>query len=334
MQPARFALNRRQFAGVAPFLAGAAPAPVLARFGSKRLRAAVAPDKGGELSSLQVLKDARWIELLYRGGDFSPTPDFEGRAPILWPATGRNFPSPATSSGEWVLEGATSPMPIHGFARRNAWRLLGSTPVSARLRLTDTSETRKLYPFGFSFTADYSISGASLTLSQRITAASGNAVAMPFSIGNHIAFNIPLVPGAPKTVYYETPATRLVMTDAKGRPTGEVQARDSSGPTPLTSLRARTAYSMAGYRPGDIWARLSDAQGFAVTLRHRPDYLPGGEPVLFNLWGDPEAGFFSPEPWVGKQNSLASGDGVIRLSAGSAYVWTISIEVAGSSRDG
>ncbi len=54
---------------------------------------------------------------------------------------------------------------------------------------------------------------------------------------------------------------------------------------------------------------------------------PNKEPpvVLFNLWGDPEAGSFSPEPWVGLQNSLNLQQGLVRLSPGRSWTWTVRI---------
>lgn len=324
----QFPLTRRRLLAVAPLLAAAGPPPPVHSFASATLRAAVAPTRGAELTSLQIRRHGRWLELLYRGGDFTPTTDFEGRAPILWPATGRNFISAMSEEFGWTWQGRTYPMPIHGFARAQAWRVARRTPASVGLVLKDTAEIRRYYPFGFIFSADYVAQGESLTLRQRIVADRTNTAPMPFSIGNHIAFRVPLLPGgSASSVLVETPATRQIITDSQGRPTGEVRPFGKPGAVPLGTLAPRTAYSMGGYRSGDIWARLRDAGGLTITVRHTPDRLPDGEPVLFNLWGDPGAGFFSPEPWVGKQNSLASGDGLIRLEPGSAYIWTIAVEV-------
>lgn len=55
--------------------------------GPHKLEAVVAPTLGGNLVAL------KWdgVELLHRGGDMSPAPDgaWDGKAPLLWPAVGR-----------------------------------------------------------------------------------------------------------------------------------------------------------------------------------------------------------------------------------------------------
>jgi hypothetical protein len=72
---------------------------------------------------------------------------------------------------------------------------------------------------------------------------------------------------------------------------------------------------------------LEDRSGFAITVSHSEDRRPSGTPVLFNLWGDIAAGYFAPEAWVGKQDSLATGDGTIALAPGGTFRWTIAVRL-------
>lgn len=284
----------------------AAPALVRVSDGGG-LEASVTPEKGGELSSRKVCLQGRWVELLYRGGEYSKTTGWEGRAPWLWPATGRTFlpQAPAGALG-WHWKGQRYAMPPHGFAQDRAWQ---AGPGRA---------------------GRYEVRGRSLTISVRVRAARDNADPMPFSIGNHITFNVPVVPGGdPKRVFITTPATRQIVVGSNGRPTGEVISARYSDPVALASLPRRSAVSLSGYPTGQIWAELRDPSGPWIRISHRGDSLPSGTPVLFNLWGDVDAGFFSPEPWMGKQNSLATGDGVIRLLPGKSYTWTVTITVGG-----
>ncbi|HZG32064.1 MAG TPA: hypothetical protein VEZ59_02250, partial [Sphingopyxis sp.] len=51
------------------------------------LRLTIAPSQGGELVSIRLARRGGKEELLYRGGNFCPANGFEGKAPILWPAT-------------------------------------------------------------------------------------------------------------------------------------------------------------------------------------------------------------------------------------------------------
>jgi galactose mutarotase-like enzyme len=307
------------------------------------LAAYIAPEKGGLLAGLEVCFDGGWVELLYRGKDFRPTTDWEGKAPLLWPATGRTFLAGAKEGANgaapmgWQWQGQTYAMPIHGFARDLPWKVAkGSTGShSAGLVLVDSPATRRLYPFGFELRTGYAVQGSALTITELVRAASSNQGPMPFSMGNHITFKVPLAPGGEaRKVLLATPASRQIVTDENGRPTGAIGDAAYRNPVPLKSLPVRKAVSLGGYPAGQTWAELKDPSGLSVRISHHGSALPAGTPVLFNLWGDVEGGFFSPEPWVGKQNSLATGDGAIRLRPGESYTWTVQVTVGGIAANG
>ena len=323
-------------AGASPCAAAQLPTQLI-RLGApdSDLRAYVAPAHGADIAGLEVRHAGRWSELLYRGMDYRPIPGWSGKAPILWPAVGRNFPPSSGSARDggglgWVLHGTTYPMPIHGFARDQAWRIVrrGSCDGSAflKLSLADSSRTRSMYPFGFALTTEYRIWRNALYIRQAVHASRSNSGPMPFSIGNHLTFRIPLLPGDdPRATTISTPATEQVITDGSGRPTGQVVNVSYARPRLLSSLKPLTPVSLSGYPQGREWVRLQDRSGFGVIIAHSEDRRPGGIPVLFNLWGDVSQGFFAPEPWVGKQDSLATGDGTIALRPGDTYRWMIEV---------
>lgn len=323
---------------LAAFLAVVIPAhalaaPKLIRLQQGPMRIDLAPGHGGDLSGLEIRRGGRWVQLLFRGDDYSETKDWTGKAPILWPATGRNL-LPTGVAG-WRFDDATYPMAIHGFARDMPWKIervehgAKRTRARAILILTDTPATRARYPFGFKLTTEYALVGKMLTISQTVHADRRNARSMPFSIGNHITFQLPLIPsGDPSAVRFQTPARRQILTDQRGLPTGRVEPVDFKSPTPVSALGVRMAHSLGDYPSSRPWVRLMDPSGLTVTVSHMETLRPAVEPVLFNLWGDVGAGFFAPEPWVGKQNSLATGDGVITLPPGKDFRWAISIAVA------
>ncbi|MFZ0553596.1 MAG: hypothetical protein WAM21_22585 [Steroidobacteraceae bacterium] len=301
------------------------------------LQAYIAPAHGADLAGLEVRHDGRWLELLYRGMDYQPTGGWTGKAPILWPAVGRNFPHTQGSEGRreglgWVLHGRVYALPIHGFARDQVWRMVrrGSCAGSAFLilGLSDNDQTRRMYPFGFTLTTEYRIWRDSLYIRQAVHAHRANAEPMPFSIGNHITLRIPLLPGDdPLGTVLSTPATAQVLTDESGRPTGRIVKVSYVSPRLLSSLKPLTPISLAGYAAGQEWVRLQDRSGFAITVSHSEDRRPSGTPVLFNLWGDVSHGYFAPEPWLGKQNSLATGDGTITLQPGDTFRWTVEVRL-------
>jgi galactose mutarotase-like enzyme len=306
-----------------------------------KLQAYIAPAHGGDLAGLEFRHAGRWSELLYRGRDYGPTDGWTGKAPILWPAVGRNFPRVAGAEAHgdalgWVLHGRVYAIPIHGFARDQVWRVVrrGACDGSSflTLALSDNERTRSMYPFGFSLTTEYRVWRDALYIRQTVHAARSNAEPMPFSIGNHITFRIPLLPGDdPLRTTIGTPATEQVITDGSGRPTGRVVTVSYANPRLLSSFKPLTPVSLSGYPAGQEWVRLEDRSGFAVTVAHSEDRRPQGTPVLFNLWGDAARGYFAPEPWVGKQNSLATGDGAIALEPGDTYRWTIEVLVGNAA---
>ena len=135
---------------------------IVLRDNSGGLEAAIAPAEGGELSGFRVKHQNRWNELIFHARDYVETQGWRGKAPFLWPATGRNFapgvqPDFALNAvGAYDIRGQRYPMPLHGFAREMVWSVIeqnaGSGEASATLLLNDSPETRRYYPFGFRVT--------------------------------------------------------------------------------------------------------------------------------------------------------------------------------------
>jgi galactose mutarotase-like enzyme len=309
--------------------------PRLLRLGgpSAPLTAWIAPEKGGELAGLVLSSPGSPPrELLYRGRDYRDLPGWSGRAPILWPATGRSHlaDAPAVADpdlGAWRWRDRVLQMRIHGFARDRLWRVQARNRDLARLVLVDDAATRLSYPFGFRLWATYRVRGLGLTLEHHVEAAGANDAAMPFSIGNHITFALPLVPGGdPGAVVVDTPARKRLTLDSRGQPDGRVVDQPWTA-TPLSALTPRTAIPLSGYSDAEARLSLWDPSGLEIEIVHQAERRPPDDPVLFNLWGDVAAGFFSPEPWVGKQGALVTGDGLIWLAPGQRWSWRIEVSV-------
>ncbi|MDQ4421535.1 hypothetical protein OOT33_13995 [Sphingobium sp. DEHP117] len=294
-----------------------------------RLSAVIAPGLGGALVGLSVKSKGISRELLYRGMDFCPHQGWDGKAPILWPATGRNFDKAVPGGQGWSWQGRPLPMPIHGFARDMAWRVVSHSAnrdsAAVTLRLTDTASTLVSYPFGFEFTITYQVTGSLLLIRHKIVASPRNETAMPFSIGNHITFRQPLA--GQGTMTLTTSARKRILLDPSGRPTG-IARQPKLVRYPVAALGREKALPLADF-PQSPSVRLDDSSGLKVTLSHYASGNPTGQPVLFNLWGNAEAGFFSPEPWVGRQNSLSDRKGLIMLPPGRTFTWLIKIRVDG-----
>lgn len=306
------------------------------------VEAAIAPSRGGELSGLRVrfAEGEEWLETLYLARDYSPREDWTGKAPLLWPATGRNFPpdleerrkaGEVFNDGAWEWNGQRYPMPIHGFVRDLPWELESAEAAvdaaRARLTLEDTAATRRMYPFGFRIAAEYTLSEGALDIRYDVAADAENEGPMPFSIGNHITFVTPLVPGSDAgKVVLVTPSTKELLKTDYGVPTGETRPRSHSDGIELGAVERLRAFSLTGYS-GEPFVELRDPAGLTIRISHSASEIPVQPVILFNLWGDGPGGFFSPEPWVGLQNSLVTQKGVIHLQPGGRFDWIIRIEL-------
>lgn len=302
------------------------------------VEAAVAPSKGADLSGLKVRLGDDWIETIYLARDYSPREGWTGKGPTLWPAVGRNLPPDLDERntggvelprGGWDSGGVRYPMPGHGFARDFPWALVdqgaNDSRAYVRLALTDSPETRESYPFGFRLELEHRVVDGRVELRYRVAAAEDNERPMPFSIGNHVTFRTPLVPGAdPLALELVTPSSTEILKEG-GLPTGETRPRSHPEPIELRNFEVREAVSLTGYE-GDPRLLLRDPAGLSMRLSHTASRVPEQPVVLFNLWGDAAGGFFSPEPWVGLQNSLVLDQGLVRLEPGETFDWTVRIE--------
>ena len=106
------------------------------------------------------------------------------RAPILFPIVGVLKDGKAESA-----EGTIS-LARHGLARLNQFEVVEQSPSSVTLRLKSTEETRKAYPYDFELKLIFSVAGDTLTQTYEITNPAN--VVLPFTLGAHPAFNIPI----------------------------------------------------------------------------------------------------------------------------------------------
>ena len=288
----------------------------------------VAPDAGGELAGFSVLFNGEWHELIYRALDYSDAPGWRGKAPLLWPATGISLIRQSQKQG-YELDGVEYAMPFHGFAKSHPWRLVSHEQTagyaSVTLELEDNAETLKYYPFDFKLQVEYRLGDGKLSLNYRVISGAENHQDMPFSIGNHITFNAPLIAGSePGRLEFENDFPDLLVRRPDKTFSGEVVASPYRGRHALHELSRRSAASLAG-KPGIATLTMIDPSGLLVQLVHEASKSPTLPAIQFNLWADTTDGFFSPEPWVGTQNSLNNGAGLITLAPGESWQWRVDI---------
>ena len=104
-------------------------------------------------------------------------------APILFPVVG------ASAGGVVRVGPQTYPMPQHGFARDSMFAVVESGRDFAHLRLTDSDETWRHYPFRFVLDVTVTVHRDSLGIVFMVT--NTDTSDMPYAIGFHPAFPWP-----------------------------------------------------------------------------------------------------------------------------------------------
>ena len=109
-------------------------------------------------------------------------------APILFPIVGSLRDDEASSAA------GTCHMGRHGLARDYDHELVENTGSSLTYRLESSAETLEKYPYPFRLEMTYALEGAA-TLAQTFAVTNTGDREMPFFLGGHPAFNVPVEPG-------------------------------------------------------------------------------------------------------------------------------------------
>lgn len=112
------------------------------------------------------------------------------RAPVLFPMVG------SLRNKQAMSEAGMCTMERHGVARINEHRLVevSEDGTAVTYELTETPETLEAFPYRFKLNMTYALT-YDTTLTQTFKVTNTGDVDLPFSVGGHPAFNVP-VPGA------------------------------------------------------------------------------------------------------------------------------------------
>lgn len=106
------------------------------------------------------------------------------RAPNLFPFIGR------LTNRSYRYMGKVYPMDIHGFAATMIFEEVHRTEGSLSLELSSSPETLVQYPFDFRLQIQYSLRENTVDVTYRVHNSGSDT--MPFGIGGHPGFNVPL----------------------------------------------------------------------------------------------------------------------------------------------
>ncbi|MGN0998973.1 MAG: aldose 1-epimerase family protein [Faecousia sp.] len=119
---------------------------------------------------------------------------WQDRAPILFPFIGR------LTDNRYRFHGKEYHMGIHGFAANMEFAVAQRDANSLTLSLGSSPETKRQYPFDFSFRVTYCLEGDTVTIS--FVVQNRGEERMPFGIGGHPGFRVPLEEGETFSDYY------------------------------------------------------------------------------------------------------------------------------------
>ena len=144
----------------------------------------------GDLTATVDSMGAQLMSLTCAGAEYlwQGDPKFTPRrAPVLIPNL--------ASLKKYEAKSAQGPVCLkrHGIARTREHSIVERSESSVTFQLDSDEATRELYPFDFRLNMTYSTDGTSLA--QRFAVTNTGDVDLPFTLGGHPAFNVPM-PGA------------------------------------------------------------------------------------------------------------------------------------------
>ena len=246
------------------------------------------------------------------------------RAPVLFPIVGSL--RPGTVSAEGPLS-----MGRHGVVRTREFRVADVHEHAVTFELRSDEQTRAAFPYDFCLRMTYAVEGPSMLRQTFEVENTGNAV-LPFTLGGHPAFNVPLCEGERFEDYelrFAKPWTASSATMV------DVGLWDFSHRVPVLNNVSRLPLSHHLFdvdtllleRVPESRVELAGPQGHGVRVAF------GDFPYL-GLWSAAgDAPFVAIEPWRGCSTALDEGvrfedkRGMTFLAPGCIDACSFTIEV-------
>lgn len=247
------------------------------------------------------------------------------RAPILFPFIGR------LTNGRYTYHGKEYSMGLHGFAASQEFELKEQTDNSVSLLLSNTADTLASYPFSFTLQITYALTATTLSITFKVHN-SGKQI-MPFAIGGHPGFRIPLESGE-SLEDYSLAFSQSCTPDRIGfSPYAFLQGADL--PFPLPDGKTLALHHSMFAKDSLILKNMDRQVTLCSSKTMRSITISYPDMPYLGIWKSPEieAGFLCVEPW----SSLPSRQSIveefscksdlIQLGSEKTYenTWSISI---------
>lgn len=275
---------------------------------------------GAQMMSIQ---SADGCEYLWQGD-----PKYwSDRSPTLFPFIGRLLDK------HYTFHGKAYPMKIHGFATGTEFSPEEQTDTKLVLTLTSSIATLVMYPFDFTLEVTYELKAGTIVIASRVRNQSGEY--MPFSLGGHPGFRVPLEEGGKFEDYYLEFSESCSPQRILFSPTTVL----TSGRVPFMGLQDGKVLPLT-HGLFDEDAIVLEHMAREVTLKSRTSTrsvtVAYPDMPYVGFWQMPgmDAPYVCIEPW----SSLPARDGIleeiscrsdmVHLAPGKTYenTWTITIQ--------
>ena len=245
--------------------------------------------------------------------------------PVLFPVIGN------CKDASVIIGGRKYPMTKHGFARKAMFDpiIIGRNYVT--LELTESPATKKMYPFDFTFQVTYELTETGFTCTMMVENQSDKP--MPFCVGGHPAFVVPMETGAAFEDYQlvlpeDEKATNLLCPGGQ-LITGSEPIAFPGGVIPLTH---------AIFDEKDT-LMLTELKSRHVDLVHRKSghglRLSCEDMDVLAIWTRPNnhGDYLCLEPWVGQpggvheSGAFADKPYALTLQPGESYPFLFEVEL-------
>jgi galactose mutarotase-like enzyme len=210
-------------------------------------------------------------------------------APWLFPVVG------ASAGGVVRIDGQEYPMAQHGFARDLPFSVVSQSEEAVTLRLEDSDETRKHYPFAFRLDIDMRADAGRLLFVARVENTGDEP--LPYALGFHPAFPWPFADGERKAgggysvVFDESEATVVPEIGEGGLLLSQARSIPLNGNTlPLDPEMFKEALVFLDAKSRSVRFVGPEDKAIAMAVEDFPH---------FAIWTRPTAPFLSLECWTG-----------------------------------
>ena len=241
-------------------------------------------DTGAEIQS--IFSKADNCEYLWQ----ADSPYWQRRAPVLFPIVGR------LKNGHYRYNETDYAMGIHGFASASLFRCTKEETNRLVYTLSDSAETRAVYPFGFTLQVSFTLEGCDLHI-EYLVCNTGNTD-LPFGIGAHEGFRCPRYSGECLEDYYLEFYGNVHGLQNHAF-SGDGFLLDTSFPIPMQENRLPlTDKIFADY--GTLLFKNTDCKKVALKSTKSKAFVEVGyDAPHLAIWKQPGAPFICIEPWHG-----------------------------------